>query len=201
MNFQIYSLFPKPIGIFKLDKPVTKTEKDFILSLERRPNQGNMTSADHYLLEHKKMNRLKKFFENSVETFLKNVYVPINPLSLRITQCWANYSEKGQWHHAHAHPNSFISGVFYLQSDLATDRIYFLKAEYKQLEIPTETFNQFNSDDWWFEAEENTLLLFPSGTTHRVDAVQVDQTRVSISFNTFPCGILGHDKTLTECKL
>lgn len=201
MEYNLYGVFPRPIGIFKLDKPVTEAEKKFILDQPRTPNEYNTTSVENYLLTNKKLNRLKKFFDESVKIFLENVFVPVNDVSLRITQCWANYSEKGQAHHVHAHPNSFISGVFYMQTDKTTDKIYFIKSGYNQIEIPTKTYNQYNSETWWFEAEENTLILFPSSLSHKVDPVMVDQTRVSLSFNTFPVGVLGEKRNLTECIL
>lgn len=197
----MYGVFPKPVGFFKLDKPVTTVEKKFILDQPRTQNEYNTTSVENYLLTNKKLSRLKKFFDESLKIFLENVYAPVNDVSLRITQCWGNYSEKGQAHHPHAHPNSFVSGVFYVQTDKATDRIYFIKSGYNQIQMPTTSWNQFNSESWWFEAEENTLILFPSDLMHRVDPVSVDQTRVSLSFNTFPIGILGEKRSLTECIL
>jgi hypothetical protein len=31
-----------------------------------------------------------------------------------ITQSWLNYTETNQYHHKHEHPNSLVSGVFYV---------------------------------------------------------------------------------------
>ena len=201
MEYNMYGVFPKPVGFFKLDKPVTAAEKKFIIDQPRTLNEYNTTSVENYLLKSKKLARLKTFFDESIKIFLENVYSPVHDVSLRITQCWGNYSEKGQAHHTHAHPNSFVSGVFYVQTDTATDKIYFIKSGYNQIHMPAKSFNQFNSESWWFEAEENSLILFPSGLSHRVDPVVVDQTRISLSFNTFPIGILGEKRSLTECVL
>lgn len=201
MEYNIFGVFPKPVGIFRLDKAVTAAERKFILDQPRTQNEYNTTSVENYLLKNKKLSRLKTFFDECVQTFLETIYAPAQDVSLRITQCWANYSEKGQAHHPHAHPNSLVSGVFYVQTDKATDKIYFIRSGYEQIQLPPKLYNQWNSESWWFEAEENTLILFPSGLSHRVDPVVVDQTRVSLSFNTFPIGILGEKRSLTECIL
>lgn len=198
---QYASLFPIPVGFYELDPSLTQKEKDYIINLQRRPNVGNESSVDNYILENKKLLKLKKFFSESANTFLHDVYSPKGDVKLKITQCWANYSEKGHWHHLHQHPNSFISGVFYVQSNSEKDRIYFIKDQYKQFDLPTDNFNNWNSATWWFPSTQGTLIIFPSSLSHKVEPVEVDTTRISISFNTFLVGNLGDAYSLTECKL
>jgi hypothetical protein len=56
---------------------------------------------------------------------------------MRLTQSWLNYTKPGQFHHKHAHPNSFISGVLYMKAARQRDKIYFYKDGYKQISLPT----------------------------------------------------------------
>lgn len=201
MSIELMGLFPIPVGFRTIEKPLTKTEKDFILGLERGPNMGNFTSKERYLTKHKKFKRLGEWLEESVNMYFREVHKPKFDVKLRITQCWANYSEKNNWHHQHAHPNSFISGVFYVQADPQSDKIFFSKTKYNQLEVPSDNFNIWNSQTWWFENVPGRLVMFPSSLSHYVDPVKVDQCRVSISFNTFPVGTMGDGATLTELLL
>jgi hypothetical protein len=99
------------------------------------------------------------------------------------------------------HPNSFVSGVFYPQSDKETDKIYFYKDGYEPLKIPTQNYNNWNSDSWWLEADPGRLYLFPSSLNHMVETVNGTDTRISLSFNTFPVGIVGEDSELTGLRL
>jgi len=133
--------------------------------------------------------------------YLKEIYAPKNDVTLRFTQSWANYTEPGQYHHKHEHPNSFLSGVLYINADPTKDKIYFYKNGYQQIKLPTENFNLYNSDSWWFEVATCDLLLFPSSLTHMVETTKSDQTRISISFNTFPKGYVGGDLDLTGLHL
>lgn len=197
----IHNLFPTAIGSFKMDREFTKKEKDFILGLETRPNQGNTTSKDNNLFDREEMKDVYEFAKESVNKYLQGVYAPKNNVSLYVTQSWANYTQPGGFHHKHAHPNSFVSGVLYIQADPEKDKIYFYRDGYQQLKLPTENFNPYNSESWWFEAIPGQLYLFPSGTTHMVQNTESADTRVSISFNTFLKGYVGEDVDLTGLHL
>jgi uncharacterized protein (TIGR02466 family) len=197
----IQNLFPQPVGLYKLDRDLTKRELDFILEQPQRPNMGNTTSIDNHILRQGALTKLRDFIESCVTEYFTQVYQPKNSVTLRITQSWCNYSDNGQFHHKHAHPNSFISGVFYPQADRATDRIYFYRSGYQQVKLPPENWNLWNSESWWFEAGTGDLILFPSSLEHGVEPVQGDRTRISLSFNTFPVGVIGEDVDLTGLRI
>ena len=197
----IYNVFPTAVGKFTLGRDFTEKELEYIKGLETRPNQGNTTSKDNNLFDRKEMKGLAKFCQESIDAYLKEIYAPKNDVALRITQSWANYTQPGQFHHKHEHPNSFVSGVLYINADPTKDRIYFYKNGYQQIKLPTENFNLYNSDSWWFEVGTTDLMVFPSGLTHMVETTKSDQTRISISFNTFPKGYVGEDLDLTGLHL
>jgi len=197
----IHNLFPQPVAIYKLDRDLTSKENKFINNLETRPNTGNTTSVNNMVLRHKEMTKLRDFIETKVAEYFKIVYNPKHNVNLRITQSWVNFTEPGQFHHKHAHPNSFVSGVFYPQANRETDKIYFYKDGFQQIKLPPENWNIWNSESWWFDVGTGNLLLFPSGLTHMVEPVQGDQTRISLSFNTFPLGLVGDEVDLTSLQI
>ena len=197
----INNLFPTAVGFYELDKPVTEKELQFIKDLETRANDGNTTSVDNYLLKSKEMKRIAAFIDKSVQDYFQAVYAPKHKVKPYVTQSWANYTNKGQYHHKHAHPNSFISGVFYVAADPVKDRIYFYKDGYQQIKVTTENWNHWNSESWWFEVGTGKVVLFPSNLTHMVETVQTDDTRISIAFNVFLEGVVGNNQNLTELLL
>ena len=190
-----HSLFPTAVTFFQYEG-ITEKETKFLVKQKTRSNTGNTTSIDNNILENKEMKKLKQFIEKSVKEYFKNIYQPKNNVEPYITQSWCNYTKEGQFHHKHAHPNSFISGVFYVQADKTKDKIYFYKEEYKQIKVPAKEYNLFNSESWWFETGTNDLVLFPSNLTHMVEKV-VGKERISLSFNTFLKGYIGEDIELT----
>lgn len=197
----IHNLFPLPIGSFKLDREFTQEELDFVNGQERRPNMGNTTSKDNNLFDRDEMKGLAEYVNASLDEYLKSVYAPKNDVKLYVTQSWANYTNPGEYHHKHAHPNSFVSGVLYINADPDKDKIYFYREGYQQLKLPTENYNPYNSESWWFETGTGQMYLFPSGTTHMVQTTESADTRISIAFNTFLKGYVGEDVDLTGLHL
>ena len=196
-----HNLFPTPVSFFKLGREFSDEETDFLLNLEQKPNDGNTTSKERKLLDDPKLALLREFMDASVSAYFKEIYSPKNEVSLRITQSWVNYTKPGQWHHKHAHPNSFISGVFYIKANKETDRIHFFKDGYQQIKLPVDQFNLYNSESWWLPVGTGELILFPSSFTHMVEAIKGEDLRVSMSFNTFPVGYVGDDDSLTGLHL
>jgi len=196
----IHNLFPTPVQFFKLDRELEKNEYSFLLNQKQRKNSGNTSSVDNYILQNKKLSNLNRFIELSLNKYFKEIYAPSKNVKPYITQSWINYCKKEQFHHVHEHPNSFISGIFYIQADANKDKIYFYKNGYRQLSIPTNDFNLYNSTSWWLEVETGDLILFPSSLSHKVETVETD-LRMSLSFNTFLKGTLGVNHDLTELHL
>jgi len=196
---QLHNLFPIPIAFFDLDRELTELERKFIDKQKVRPNMGNASSEDNYVLENKNLSNLKSFFEDSIAEYFTATYNPRNDVKLAITQSWINYTKHGEYHHKHAHPNSVVSGVFYIQSDNTSDTIHFYNEKYHQIKFEPKEFNAYNSESWWFESIQGRLLLFPSSLAHMVETrASNEATRISLSFNTFPIVHIGDNIKLTE---
>ena len=196
----LHGLFAKPVGFFDLGRSLSDEEKFFLMELEQRPNMGNRTSTNNFVLRDKLMTSLRGWMEDCVAEYFKATTNPKHDVTLRLTQSWVNYSEPGQYHHKHAHPNSFVSGVFYIQTN-PNDKIFFYRDGYSQIKFPPAEWNSWNSESWWFEALTGRLILFPSSLTHMVPTVEGEDVRVSLSFNTFPAGTVGEEMDLTGLKL
>jgi uncharacterized protein (TIGR02466 family) len=197
----INNLFPTPIAFFKFGRDLTKVELEFIKYQNNYANEGNTTSKDRKILKSKELTDIREFIEDSMLEYFKEIHAPKFDVSLYMTQSWANYTQIGQYHHKHSHPNSVVSGVFYPQADSKVDKIYFYKDGYERIKIPAAEYNTYNSESWWFEVGAGDLILFPSHLTHMVQTKKDDNTRISIAFNTFLKGYIGSDENLTGLHL
>ena len=193
---KIEALFPVALGSTELDRELTKEELDFFKrtqeSKDRVTNHGNTHTNDHYILDNPELSELKKNLTEKVNLYFRDVYKIDEDIKIYITISWVNYTETGEYHHSHNHPNSVISGVYYIETD-ESDTITFSTPWLNKLTMymnPTE-YNQWNSEEWWYPTRKNTLLLFPSKLTHHVDQVKSDKTRISLAFNTFIKGKIG----------
>jgi uncharacterized protein (TIGR02466 family) len=200
----INGIFPTPIYTSKLDRKLTPLELKFVDKNKKDfyKNQGNITSNNNYILNEKPFLNLKKELDLRVKDYFNKIISPANNITPYITQSWLNYTEKNQYHHKHEHPNSFISGVFYINCNEEFDKIkFFKKFNYEIIKPQVKDWNIWNSESWWFPVKTGDIVLFPSSLTHMVESKEGDNTRISLAFNTFIKGTIGNNKNLTELKL
>ena len=131
----LHGIFPTPVGKFLLGRDFTAEEINFYRNQDTRRNIGNSVSENRYVFNHETMSGLKDFVQSCVDNYLTTVYAPRNDVKLRITQSWINYSNTDEWHHKHAHPNSFVSGVLYMKALRENDKIYFWNEPYRTIEL------------------------------------------------------------------
>jgi hypothetical protein len=179
----INGIFPTPIYMSKLDRKLTSLELKFVDENKKDSykNTGNITSNN---------------------TYIKKVISSTDAITPYITQSWLNYTETNQFHHKHEHPNSLVSGVFYINCHEEFDKIKFFKKDiYQMIKPEIKTWNIWNSESWWFTVKTGDLIMFPSSLTHMVENKEGTNTRISLAFNVFIKGTIGVNKSLTELIL
>ena len=203
MEANINGIFPTPIYISKLDRELTPLELKFVDKSKKDfyKNDGNITSNNNYILNEKPFANIKKELDLKVQDYFDKVICPANNIIPYITQSWLNYTETNQYHHKHAHPNSLVSGVFYINCDDKFDKIKFFNDNYKTIKPDIKTWNIWNSESWWFSIKTGDIILFPSSLIHMVETKQGTNTRISLAFNVFIKGTVGNVKELTELTL
>lgn len=202
MEHKSFDIFPTSVYKFKLDRTFTDFELSFFDKHKNvvYKNFGNSFSSNFNILDEPEMSSLKSFCEDSLNFYFEKIYCPQYNVSPYITQSWLNWTYKGEYHHTHNHPNSIISGVFYIKANKDKDSITFTKPEYKQIDIIPRNLNDYNSSEVDFIVDNFELLLFPSNLYHRVNTIQEGE-RISLAFNSFVKGELGSLKTLSYLKL
>ncbi len=199
----INGIFPTPIYISKLDRELTNKELSFIdkTKSDVYKNEGNTTSNDNYILNYKAFKELKTDLDLRVKDYFEKIISSTNTITPYITQSWLNYTETNQYHHKHAHPNSLVSGVFYINCHEEHDKIKFFNDKYSTIKPEVKDYNIWNSESWWFSVKTGDIILFPSSLTHMVENKQGTNTRISLAFNVFIKGTIGNNKALTEIIL
>ena len=203
MEATINGIFPTPIYISKLNRELTNKELSFInnTKLDVYKNEGNTTSKDSYILNNKEFKNLKEKLDLKVQDYFQKVISPTDAIKPYITQSWLNYTETNQYHHKHSHPNSLVSGVFYINCDEKHDKIKFFNNRYQTIKPEIKDWNIWNSESWWFSVKTGDVILFPSSLTHMVENKQGTNTRISLAFNVFIKGKVGLNNQLTELIL
>ena len=193
-------LFPEPLYFSKLERVLTKEELKIFNEHEKKTqkNAGNRRTNDNYVLEHKALKNLKKDLNQKIINYFNEVICCGNAITPYITQSWINYTKENQFHHRHAHPNSYISGVFYIDADKKVDKISFFRSGYSTFLPFVTQFNIFNSATASYSIQGGDVLLFPSFLHHGVNTKKGTNIRTSLSFNVFFKGAFGNKKDLAE---
>jgi uncharacterized protein (TIGR02466 family) len=199
----IQGLFPTPIYFSKLNRNLSKKELTFIekTKLNTYKNEGNTTSNDTYILNNEIFKNLKKELDLTIKDYFNKIICPLDNIVPYITQSWLNYTETEQFHHKHKHPNSLVSGVFYINSDEKFDKITFFNDKQNIIQPEIKNWNIWNATSWWFPVKTKDVILFPSSLIHMVETKKGNNTRISLAFNVFIKGTIGNNKKLTELKL
>ncbi len=197
---ELLSVFPTPVQIYKYEDSIEK-ELKYIEGVEwiSQKTNGNFKTKDSYLTKHESLKNITSFFKECINDFTKTIYQ--SEQRLVITQLWGNRNPKGSKHHDHVHPNSIVSGVFYLRQDPKLPPIQFSKANQHAMKLDPKQYNVYNSETFLLPCTAGELILFPSNLKHSVPVNQGDEERISLSFNTFSTDILGSKENLTHLDL
>ena len=185
----IVELFPTPVGVIQIDEVLNKNILAFLNSNKINYNKdigGNAISVDENFLDNDELSDVKRVLTDSVNEYFKITANPNPDVELYITISFINVLENGESHHVHHHPNSIVSGVFYVDSH-EEDTISFINPR-------CDMFGNFNFlHDWIIPATTGRLILFPSTLKHHIvpRPNTCKGTRISISFNTWIKGKIG----------
>ena len=215
-EFKLDQIFATPLMSFDYGK-ISDDENKFISKCLESTTENifNFSSTETYVLD-KGLSEIRYFIEESIRTYVETVIIGGKydeyDFDFRITQSWLNKTlRNGDGHHIHNHPNSFISGVFYVRVNPDVDYIVFSRPNQQFFQFPIKEYNTFNSYQWSVGVSEGQLLLFPSTLIHEVKPPKVSNMissdddayadRISLSFNVFPTGRIGDSINLNELRI
>ena len=205
---QVHGLFPTTIWTVNRAVPLSSLEEQQIEEIIKEglvPAALNSASKNTYIFNNN-LKELEQFCERQIKQYVNKIIVPEKEFEFYITQSWLNLSKPGESHNVHFHPNSIISGVFYIATEEDDDIQFQNPLHWPEpkgfFQILSESKNWWNSKDWTIPAIKNQLLLFPSWLRHRVlPNKNARKDRISISFNTFVRGTFGNKIGKTELIL
>jgi uncharacterized protein (TIGR02466 family) len=141
---------------------------------------------------------------------VKNDLYSKSTFDIKVSDSWYNKSAYSQKHQLHGHPNSVLSGVFYLTTHEKRARTkFFFPNPFHHIDhidfatqLKTEMDEHSINGKKYMLAETPSiagkLIIFPSSLKHYVDTNVSRENRYTISFNSFFSGILGkRDNTTT----
>jgi uncharacterized protein (TIGR02466 family) len=191
--------FTIPLYEFTADEQLTNKTLELAQNQTYSPNSNNKTSAK----EPVKSKELITWF-NSCLNEIKNDLYKDTLFDIKVTDAWFNKSSYSEKHHLHSHPNSVLSGVFYLTTHekKAKTKFYlpnpFYYMDFSNLIAPIETFvTSEKSIVTEVQPVAGKLIIFPSNLKHNVDINVTTENRYTVAFNSFFSGIVGKKEEST----
>lgn len=192
MKLQSIPIFPSLIHVVQCEEFKSYQEdliewiykyKNRYPSVEKSNAGGYQSSADFYGKEDFVEYLDKIFYE------LEHFKQLFNITSFKLKNAWLNINYPGCYNRSHIHPESEISGVWWIKIPEKSGVIQFespfeytqhrLINSYKE-NVRTST-NMF--DNFYLQPVEGTIALFPSDLRHFVDTNKSKEDRISIAFN------------------
>ena len=102
-----------------------------------------------------------------------------------IEKLWININEKCDYNRVHIHPESVISGCFYVKVPKQSGNIVFQNPNSRIgfFEKYFKKHNYLTYSHYDYVPEENMIYMFPSWLEHYVEPNRSNEDRISIAFN------------------
>jgi uncharacterized protein (TIGR02466 family) len=173
---------------------VNKIKIDFLDYIDNHDNKSNIKisneggyhsnniSYDIIMNSYPTLNSLYNILSNYTKSLLSKDHIAID-------NSWINISKKYNYNNLHMHPNSVISGVFYIDTPKNCGDIVFYR---ERSFIDYNLSHHFsNINDYEIKSEIYSLtpftgqmILFPSNMYHMVKPNKSNKSRISLAFNT-----------------
>jgi|TARA_B100001094_G_scaffold177055_1_gene171018 uncharacterized protein (TIGR02466 family) len=126
---------------------------------------------------------LSKHIYKHIHQYLAELAVDPPYTLVNLDESWYNYSQPGMWQEFHMHPESDISGIFYVTAPKDSGNIMFNPpaSAYNFHKLTHRAKNM--QPNIWFEPIVGRLLLWPSYLEHMVVKNKSNEERISIAFN------------------
>ena len=186
----IDTLFPAAAVLqLNIEREITPTESKLALDLKASLNDLGRFSSNQQVLNEPAMLDIKAFIHKGLKQYMSTVLGASE--EIHTTLSWFSYLKEGMQHGEHHHPNSFLSGVFYLDVNPG-DLLMFHKNEaHESVKPHYEKETPWNQVVHRCYLKPGDLLIFPSYSKHSVPYVTPGKDRISLAFNAFMSGKIG----------
>jgi uncharacterized protein (TIGR02466 family) len=197
MKKNLFTYFPHPIFQYKLDnyENHNKEYSQYIYDLQKEDSKGqklsNVNGWHSPFFDLSSRETVGYKFLMKIQPYIADVFKSygwvFNPQKVKCSGMWAIINKKGNFNTEHIHPNSNLSGAYYVSAPKNCGKFKVINPHSISRDKfpPRENPNELNRLVAEHEIEEGDLLIFPSYLPHSVLPNQSDDDRIVISFNIF----------------
>ena len=152
----------------------------------QKSNRGGWQSQDHFCMFN---NPLSDALTSGLSSYVQENNIFQKGVGIEVQAMWININGPGCYNINHNHPNSDLSGVFWVKGGPDMGSLVFDDYNnYSRFMEVVAYSNEFKDDNglWTqfrFEPQEGECVLFPASLDHCVEDNQSQEERISVSFN------------------
>jgi len=152
--------------------------------LDGRSTRLGWHSSDR-LHRHPRMQEFVEILHENVAEVVWAYRVDTTKVAVELATCWAIVNGKLASGVIHCHPNSFLSGVYYVDTNDESGDIFFQDPRHvaSMWSCPVLEHTPWTIRQVTYHPVSGGMLIFPSWLYHGVEPNLSDAPRVSISFN------------------
>lgn len=195
----IINLYSVPLVIHTQVYNTTDSDIELIKkSGFKKAKQNSVSESSNVLDDLKELsNIIDKYVDDFVETTLE-IRQKVNRIA-----SWSAISKKGEMHHNHSHPGTFLSAVFYAKCDtgnLVMTRPRSMLQDGFNFSYDVKKYNAYNCTRWELPLKSGDLVIFPGWLNHESAETQ-DNERIIVGANYFLSGQLGNEHSYDKVEL
>lgn len=192
MNSEILDVFKIPIYFCNLDIDNKKIEKYCYKEKQKQKDEIIASNSGGY--HSKNLNLKNPIFKKliiDIEKHANFFFLKLDAcVKLNIKNMWFNINGYKDSNIPHMHPETSISGCYYVKVPNNSGDIYFEHPSIDTMGPWTRggkawnKWNNVNSCQWKVNSSESKLILFPAWLKHGVNSSKnKDEDRISLAFN------------------
>lgn len=130
---------------------------------------------------------LVESFTNEVLAFAERKSVDLDSHPIGVNRCWLTVLGKGDSVDLHNHPNSFYTGIYFVQAPADGARLFLYNpASEMGFSLPFTKETKLNQRAYVYRPRPGDLLIFESHIVHSFQVHESDQEHVNLAFVASP---------------
>lgn len=123
-------------------------------------------------------------FQQEALALAERKSVDLDAQMIAIAKCWLNVFRRGDSMDVHNHPNSFYTGIYFLQAPPDGTRLFLHNPgeDERGLSLPVKKETILNQEGYTHQPMAGELLIFESYISYSFQVHQSDQEHINLSF-------------------
>ena len=185
-NISLNHIFTTPLWHIKRDLPQSAIEWSLDVQKNSEPMINGSSRGGYQTKPFKGSDQIPKHILDHLINCLDNFP------SVQIVNWWLNIQTKGNYNRCHTHPGTDLVLLWFLTDNHGTTILRHPLAHVREklsvlapetVDLSSTDINHDDCAGVSINASAGDLVLFPSDIVHEVRELEVDATRVSVSFN------------------